>query len=269
MSLPNIPDITPKIELEREEAITMLLASIALEEMGLAHILHAEGEKVQYLLKAEDVCASDLLAINESVEQVIKSITRLQIILQDKLETVARLIPNEHEPCPNPKPWPKPKCILIGSGIGTVQNRDDDFFGATAALEAKERRESKSGPYPLTYTLFKRSKGGAISAVLVPIPTELKISCGQTLQPCPTPEKPNSLTMQGKGIMCLQTFNEERHQATVQFKLNVWDYGIRSSFQMTTWGAEEIYAHNSGLVEVTQGDLRIKIRSSLLNQRVN
>ena len=30
--------------------------------------------------------------MNDSVERVLKSITRLQLILQDKLETVARLL---------------------------------------------------------------------------------------------------------------------------------------------------------------------------------
>lgn len=48
MSLPNIPNITPKISLERCDTINLLLSSIALEEIGLSHILNAEGEKLQY-----------------------------------------------------------------------------------------------------------------------------------------------------------------------------------------------------------------------------
>ena len=34
----------------REEALTMIIASIAMEELALSHILNAEGEKLQYVL---------------------------------------------------------------------------------------------------------------------------------------------------------------------------------------------------------------------------
>ncbi|MET3210200.1 UNVERIFIED_CONTAM: hypothetical protein ABIC26_003148 [Paenibacillus sp. PvR008] len=47
MSMPGIPDINPLISLTRKEVIHMILASIAMEEMGLSNILHAEGEKIQ------------------------------------------------------------------------------------------------------------------------------------------------------------------------------------------------------------------------------
>ena len=55
MSMPSIPDITPKIELDREESLNLLLASIAMEEMGLAHILNTEGEKLQHILADKNV----------------------------------------------------------------------------------------------------------------------------------------------------------------------------------------------------------------------
>ncbi|WP_342580438.1 hypothetical protein [Ureibacillus sp. FSL W7-1570] len=50
MSMPNIPDISPKISIDREDVINLLLASIALEEIGLAHIINAEGEKIQFAI---------------------------------------------------------------------------------------------------------------------------------------------------------------------------------------------------------------------------
>ena len=50
MSFPNIPDIDANIDISREEALNLLLASVAFEELGLAHIINAEGEKIQYLL---------------------------------------------------------------------------------------------------------------------------------------------------------------------------------------------------------------------------
>ncbi len=50
MSFPTIPDITPTININRSDVINLLLASIAFEELGLAHIINAEAEKIQYIL---------------------------------------------------------------------------------------------------------------------------------------------------------------------------------------------------------------------------
>ncbi|TCP60184.1 hypothetical protein [Baia soyae] len=50
MSQDNIPNITPNITITRDDSINLLLASIALEELSLSHILYAEGEKLQYVL---------------------------------------------------------------------------------------------------------------------------------------------------------------------------------------------------------------------------
>ena len=48
MSLPSFPKVDPPIE--RENAVNQILSSIAMEELGLSHILNAEGEKLQYIL---------------------------------------------------------------------------------------------------------------------------------------------------------------------------------------------------------------------------
>ncbi len=45
MSFPNIPNISPTIAITREDAINLLLTSIAMEELGLSHIFDAEGGK--------------------------------------------------------------------------------------------------------------------------------------------------------------------------------------------------------------------------------
>lgn len=262
MSMPNIPDITPDFEFDRAQAITLLLASIAMEEMGLAHILNAEGQKMEYVLELKsnkNVCIHDILALNDSIERIIKSISRLQIILQDKMDNVVRLIPGEWEPSPCPKPpRPKPKCILVGNGTGTIRNPDDSFCGAIVTLAALEKCEE--GTYPFKYTLFMRGKKGCnnISVAIVPITSELETKC-EKLQPCPTPERPNIMLMHGRAIMCITGVGEGTHQATVNFKLEVWDYGLRQQFRTTTWlENNELYSHNSGIVEITQGDLRIK-----------
>jgi hypothetical protein len=50
MSQANIPNITPAITITREDAITILLSSIALEGLAMSQIINAEGEKLQFIL---------------------------------------------------------------------------------------------------------------------------------------------------------------------------------------------------------------------------
>ncbi len=94
MSMPNIPDITPKIELCRDEIIDMLLASVALEEMGLSHIINAEGEKIQRVLeKDKEECKCDfdnskILEVNDSVDHVLDKISNIEEVLVEKLKIV-------------------------------------------------------------------------------------------------------------------------------------------------------------------------------------
>ncbi|MFI3253771.1 MAG: hypothetical protein R3Y63_05470 [Eubacteriales bacterium] len=78
-----MPVITPGTG-TRYQAITDLVESIALEEAALAHILNAEGEKIQAIV-ALATTAEELIAVNTSVESMVKTITDLETILKDKL----------------------------------------------------------------------------------------------------------------------------------------------------------------------------------------
>lgn len=69
----------------RCDAITDIIESVALQQTGLSHILNAEGEKIQLVLKLAKT-PEELLAVNESVESMVNSITRLEAMLQGKLQ---------------------------------------------------------------------------------------------------------------------------------------------------------------------------------------
>ncbi|PGV66391.1 hypothetical protein COD84_31210, partial [Bacillus cereus] len=93
MSQANIPNITPNISLTREESINLILASIALEELGLAHIINAEAEKIQYALGtlsglSPAATLDEILEVNESVNRTIQSALKTQMLLQTKLDSV-------------------------------------------------------------------------------------------------------------------------------------------------------------------------------------
>ena len=75
-----VPVITPSTT-TREQAITDIIESVALEETALSHILNAEGEKIQKMVAIPEM----LLATNKSVESMVNAVSRLEMILHSKL----------------------------------------------------------------------------------------------------------------------------------------------------------------------------------------
>lgn len=70
----------------------MIIASIAMEELALSHIVNAEGEKLQYVLgtlpKGPRLCANtqEILAVNKSVKDLLDTVMQSQLLLKGKLE---------------------------------------------------------------------------------------------------------------------------------------------------------------------------------------
>jgi len=117
MSMPKFPnkDKLPT----REQSLNAIIASIAMEEVALSHVLTAESEKIKYVIenaKAKDydpTSINDLLAVNKSAGDLIKTVKELQLILKDKFAIASNNLP----PCPPCPPWPpqppippKPPC---------------------------------------------------------------------------------------------------------------------------------------------------------------
>lgn len=92
MSMPTIPDINADIKISREDVVNIIVASIAMEELALAHILNAEGEKLQYVLgtlKGSDpdqVTVCDIMAVNKDIEKTLRDVIKTEMLLQFKLE---------------------------------------------------------------------------------------------------------------------------------------------------------------------------------------
>ena len=115
MSMPNFPDISPDIT--QEKALSMILASIAMEELAFSHILNAEGEKLQYILGTlpgkKHGCTSteEILEINKSIERVLDSILQNQMIISNKMGKVLDSLP--HTPRPQPPCKKEPVSLLL------------------------------------------------------------------------------------------------------------------------------------------------------------
>ena len=90
MSLPQFPADPSK--LTREDAINKVIVSIAMEELGLSHILNAEGEKLQYVLgtlngiSGPGATVEEVLKVNESVSDLLEKAASNQRALSDKLK---------------------------------------------------------------------------------------------------------------------------------------------------------------------------------------
>lgn len=78
-----MPVITPGTS-TRCQAVTDVISSVALEQTALSHILNAEGEKIQKIVQTATT-AEEMLAVNRSVNGMVDSIARLEMLLQNKL----------------------------------------------------------------------------------------------------------------------------------------------------------------------------------------
>lgn len=89
MSQPTFPD-NPNIT--RDDAINQILSSIAGEELGLSHIINAEGEKLQYVLgtlegiSGPGATIQDLLDTNDSIKGLLENVSYNQLFLKAKMQ---------------------------------------------------------------------------------------------------------------------------------------------------------------------------------------
>jgi len=83
MSMPTIDleDIPPR------DALAAIIASIALQEAAIAHVMNAEGEKIQAVVGITGASLADLQGINDSAGTLIGSVSSLSGEIQRKLRT--------------------------------------------------------------------------------------------------------------------------------------------------------------------------------------
>ncbi|MBD5084541.1 MAG: hypothetical protein HDT33_05625 [Clostridiales bacterium] len=118
MSMPSFPPCGA--DMTKDEALTMIIASIAMEELALSHIVNAEGEKLQYVLGtlpgSHGPCAStqEILAVNKSAAALLDTVMQSQMLLKGKLEKALEASgckPVPEPPCPCPPGHPcEPPC---------------------------------------------------------------------------------------------------------------------------------------------------------------
>lgn len=98
----------------------MVIASIAMDELALSHILNAEGEKLQYILGTlpggPGSCANtqEILEVNKSVKDLLDTVMENQMLLKGKLEKALEAGGHKPNPCgpdcPEQPPCAAPCC---------------------------------------------------------------------------------------------------------------------------------------------------------------
>ncbi|HOP11141.1 MAG TPA: hypothetical protein PK629_06600 [Oscillospiraceae bacterium] len=166
MSTPVIPSIKPDSVMTFDEAMRMLTASTAAQAESLTKLADIERERVTYIIKSNGV---DAQGISESVEEILGTIEKFQVLLALKEEQIQQVtvssvsrpelpvrasesvsdqgiltqrysVPQLREPDPRSCAAAQRPCAnqsgLIGLAKGSVANPEDAVYGENAALRA-------------------------------------------------------------------------------------------------------------------------------------
>lgn len=116
MSLPKIPEMPTIPCIAPSAAISLILVSIALEEIGLSHIINAEGEKIQSVVGAMEcgrASVADLLAVDKSVSELLSNVLKKEILLELKMTEALAALPHCEHGHPTP-PGPHSESYAAG-----------------------------------------------------------------------------------------------------------------------------------------------------------
>jgi hypothetical protein len=132
----------PQIDLEAldpKQALVNVIASIALEEAALSHIINAEGEKIQAAVAIDDVTVAQLESVNASVGKLTGHVVSIEDALHNKLHTV---IDTLHPPVPQ---------VTADVTLGIV-DQDEDEATANIADFLLTGTTANNEPYNQTAT---------------------------------------------------------------------------------------------------------------------
>ena len=162
MSMPSFPELNKIPTLE--QSLSAIVVSIAMEEMALSHVLKAESEKIKFIVDCaktkdcNDIKLDEILAVNKSADDVIKSIVKLQAILKEKLDTASKFMPLIPVPPAPPPRIPKfsspPGYIWHKSGALYLTGRENEPCSGGIRLVHRNCESMISLPKGKTYSIL-------------------------------------------------------------------------------------------------------------------
>ena len=144
-----MPIITPGTG-TRNQAIIDLIESVALQETALSHMLNAEGEKMQAIINTPGVTREQLMALNNSVYTMLSAVTRLEVVLQGKLELFASVKPDPTAASELAKI--RVPSVLINVPLNDPAAESDAIAQAVAAAQAQVAPGFTVSFTPASYT---------------------------------------------------------------------------------------------------------------------
>ncbi|MDR3270513.1 MAG: hypothetical protein LBT32_03215 [Peptococcaceae bacterium] len=154
-------------DIDLNQAMNNVIASIALEEAALSHLLNAEGEKLQAVIGMADVSVDQLREINATIVEIISGIAAIEESLQAKLNALLPPVNTLDELAaisPN-----------IAFGIGPARAATLDFrknlFSVGTAISHVDNSTNilihQAGTYQIVYQVFvdnpAHTSGAAVS----------------------------------------------------------------------------------------------------------
>ena len=97
MGMPQIPKGTNRPTLD--ETFIDLLESIALEEMAMAHIINAEGEKMQEVIKRyerREICHTQLESSFKETQFMMHNLIMKEWLLENRMNSILKLAENNN-----------------------------------------------------------------------------------------------------------------------------------------------------------------------------
>lgn len=249
LSMPNIPDISSDNDISLEQAVNLLLTSIAMEEISLSKLMDAETDKIKYVTQMHGQRnTDDLLSVNSSVNTTIMNMIKLQMLLQFKLENVERLLPPK-PPCPPPPKPPcpcppeqqcplphKPCCCISGRACGCICHSSGEFSGAEAMLRADIFSNATANNL-LSYTVRNCDSSLLMNAYTHNL-CLLPFGC----------EGLGGVVITGNGKAEKLGPNGQRVSGFADFHITIWDSWFKEGFQVTLSSCEPKLNHDSGFV---------------------
>lgn len=261
MSMPNIPDICPNIDISFEDSVNSLLTSIAMEEISLSKLMDAETQKIKYVLEKHKCISGnleDVISVNNSVNATIINMSKMQMLLHWKLENVERLIPKcrpcpPKPPCPPNPPCPKPPnkccCGVTGKASGCIRCSCNEFWCAKVVLRAHVFSCEKSCKNSLSLHVSKSKDSLSMNAC----PNDICIEC-------PSNCEPNTIVIKGKGKAERIYKCDEEEAGNVDFQLTVWDNPpCKEGFHIVITSCINSLKFDSGFVSANNCDNWLRI----------
>lgn len=87
------PDPPSPRSISHEDSIALLLGSLAMNEISLSHLIHAEAEAVRFLTetRAEEITHKSVAMLNNTAARILEEASNSQWLSLGKLDRILRL----------------------------------------------------------------------------------------------------------------------------------------------------------------------------------